>query len=139
MLPDFARNTLDSNDIVMLSDGSPTRTFCYVADAITGYLKILVRGEPGESYNIGVDKPEISIADLAERVVSLARELWSYQGRVVRQTSADQHYLTDNPNRRCPVIDKARTRLGYNPSISLDRGLAQSLIWYYHNQHAEEA
>jgi nucleoside-diphosphate-sugar epimerase len=123
----------------MLSDGSPTRTFCYVADAITGYFKVLINGQPGESYNIGVDTPEISIAELADRVVALARTLWGYQGRVVRRTSTDQEYLTDNPNRRCPVIDKARSHLGYNPSISIEEGLARSLVWYYHNQHAEEA
>jgi UDP-glucuronate decarboxylase len=139
VLPDFARDALDGKDIVMLSDGSPTRTFCYVADAITGYYKILIDGQPGESYNIGVDKPEISIAELADRVVALAKTLWGYRGRVVRRTSTDQDYLTDNPNRRCPVIDKARDHLGYNPSISIDEGLARSLVWYYHNQHAEEA
>jgi len=139
VLPDFARDALAGKEIVMLSDGSPTRTFCYVADAITGYFKILINGQPGESYNIGVDTPEISIAELAERVVALGRTLWGYQGRVVRQTSADQDYLIDNPNRRCPVIDKARGHLGYNPSISLEEGLARSLIWYYHNQDAEEA
>ena len=51
-LPDFARDVLNNNDIVMLSDGSPTRTFCYVADAIVGYYKILTRGRNGDSYNI---------------------------------------------------------------------------------------
>jgi len=139
VLPDFVRDALDDKDIVMLSDGSPTRTFCYVADAITGYYKILINGQPGESYNIGVDTPEISIVELADRVVTLAKTLWGYRGRVVRRTSTDQDYLTDNPNRRCPVIDKARSQLGYHPSISIDEGLARSLVWYYHNQHAEEA
>jgi len=139
VLPDFVRDALDGKDIVMLSDGSPTRTFCYVADAITGYYKILVNGQPGESYNIGTDAPEISISELADRVVALAQTLWDYRGRVVRHTSTDQDYLTDNPNRRCPVIDKARSQLGYSPSISIDEGLARSLVWYYHNQHAEEA
>jgi nucleoside-diphosphate-sugar epimerase len=139
VLPDFARDALAGRDIVMLSDGSPTRTFCYVADAVIGYYKILINGERGEAYNIGVDRPEISIAELAERVVTLARELWNYQGRVVHQTSSDQDYLTDNPNRRCPVIDKARDHLGYSPGISLDEGLARSLIWYRDHQYAEEA
>jgi dTDP-glucose 4,6-dehydratase/UDP-glucuronate decarboxylase len=43
VIPDFARDVLASRDIVMFSDGSPTRTFCYATDAITGY-KVLVRG-----------------------------------------------------------------------------------------------
>src|SRR5690606_6906616 len=38
VLPDFARDALAGRDIVMLSDGSPTRTFCYITDALSGYL-----------------------------------------------------------------------------------------------------
>lgn len=139
VLPDFARDVLAGRDIVMLSDGSPTRTFCYVADAIVGYYKILVKGRNGEAYNIGVEEPEISIVNLAERVVSLCRPLFNYKGKVVRQVSPDQNYLVDNPNRRCPIIAKARADLGYNPRISLDEGLRRSLIWYYDNRDAEEA
>jgi len=42
VLPDFARDVVAGRDIVMLSDGSPTRTFCYAADAVVGYYKILI-------------------------------------------------------------------------------------------------
>ncbi len=139
VLPDYARDVLGGRDIIMLSDGSPTRTFCYVADAICGYYKILVKGRPGEAYNIGVETPEISMAELAERVVTLARELFGYQGRVVHQASQDREYLLDNPSRRCPVIEKARRELGYSPSISLDEGLRRTLLWYRGNLVAEEA
>ena len=139
VIPDFARDVLAGRDIVMLSDGSPKRTFCYVADAIIGYFKILVKGRSGEAYNIGVKEPEMSIADLAERVVALARDLFGYTGMVVRQRSSDRDYLVDNPNRRCPLINKAKTELGYRPSISIDEGLRRSLIWYHDNQQAEEA
>lgn len=139
VLPDFARDVLAQRDIVLLSDGSPTRTFCYVADAIVGYYKVLVKGRAGEAYNIGVETPEISIAQLAQRVATLAGELFGYQGKVVLQSSTDKNYLVDNPNRRCPIIDKARSELGYKPEISLDEGLRRSLIWYYENSQAEEA
>lgn len=139
VLPDFARDVLNGCDIVMLSDGSPTRTFCYVADAIVGYYKILMKGHAGEAYNIGVETPEISMGNLVERVVELARELFDYQGRVVRQESMEKDYLIDNPNRRCPIIAKARAHLDYNPSISIDEGLKRSLIWYQGNRQAEEA
>jgi dTDP-glucose 4,6-dehydratase/UDP-glucuronate decarboxylase len=128
--PDFARNVLQGEDIVMLSDGSATRTFCYVADAIVGYYKILVRGRKGEAYNIGVDGPELSIADLAERFVAAGREFFDYGGSVVRKTADDPNYLTDNPNRRCPDITKARSELDYDPQITLDDGLRRSLLWY---------
>jgi nucleoside-diphosphate-sugar epimerase len=139
VLPDLARDILANRDIVLLSDGSPRRTFCYVADAVVGYYKILVEGRPGEAYNVGVEEPEISMAELATELQSTARELFGYQGRVVLEKSGDPDYLTDNPQRRCPLIEKARQELGYSPSISLREGLTRLLLWYSENRTSEEA
>jgi UDP-glucuronate decarboxylase len=139
VIPDFARDILEGRDIVMLSDGSPKRTFCYVADAVIGYLKILVNGRPGEAYNIGVETPEISMAALANRMVAFSQQLFGYKGKVVLGASQDSAYLIDNPNRRCPVITKARTELGYDPAVDLDEGLRRSLIWYGENRQAADA
>ena len=139
VLPDYARDVLNNRDIVMLSDGSPKRTFCYVADAICGYYKILVKGRPGEAYNIGVEEPEVSMLELAQKVVNIAREQLGYTGKVIRGESSDKDYLLDNPNRRCPIIEKARRELGYNPSIQIDEGLKRARIWYAGNRVAEEA
>ena len=139
VIPDLARDVLAGNDIVLLSDGSATRTFCYVADAIVGYLKVLVAGRAGEPYNIGIESPEISMADLAERVAALARTLFGYQGAVVHRASPEADYLVDNPSRRCPVIEKARSELGYEPTVTLDDGLTRSLLWYAGNRVAAEA
>ncbi len=138
VLPDFARDVLEGRDLVMFSDGGPRRTFCYVADAVVGYYKVLIRGGDGEPYNIGVESPEISVAELAERVATLGRELFAYQGRVVHRASAEPDYLVDNPARRCPVITKARQQLGYDPTIALDDALRRSLLWYGGNRQAED-
>lgn len=139
VLPDFVRDTLNGRDIVMLSDGSPTRTFCYITDAIAGYYKVLVKGRPGESYNIGTETPEISMRELSDRVVANAAELWDYTGKVVFEKSEDAEYLTDNPNRRCPIIAKAREELGYEPKVGVEEGLKRAMIWYRDNAEAEEA
>ena len=139
VIPDFARDVLAGKDIVMFSDGAPTRTFCYSTDAIVGYYKVLVKGHKGEAYNVGVEAPEISMLTLAQRVADLAKELFGYQGKVIHQASSTADYLVDNPNRRCPIIDKARRDLGYNPSIALDEGLRRSLIWYNEHRDAENA
>ena len=139
VLPDFAKDVLAGRDIVMLSDGSPKRTFCYATDAIVGYYKVLVRGGNGEAYNIGIDRPEISVARLADTVVSTAQELFGYRGKVVLGKAKEADYLIDNPNRRCPIIDKARSQLGYDPKVLVDEGVRRSLIWYFHNQVAEAA
>jgi nucleoside-diphosphate-sugar epimerase len=139
VLPDFARNIFAGSDIVMYSDGAPTRTFCYSADAIIGYYKILVKGRPGESYNIGVEDPEITIYEVAQKVTTLAHELFGYTGSVVRGVSSESDYLVDNPNRRCPIIAKARKELGYHPMIELEEGLRRTMLWYNGNQEGEEA
>jgi nucleoside-diphosphate-sugar epimerase len=139
VIPDFARDVLSGRDIILLSDGSPTRTFCYIADAIIGYFKVLIGGRNGEPYNIGVEEPEISIGDLAEMFVSIAGDLFDYKGGAVRKVSSDLNYLVDNPTRRCPMIAKARIEIGYSPTISLPEGLRRSLIWYRDNSQAAEA
>ncbi len=83
VLPDFARDIFAERDITILSDGSPMRTFCYVADAVVGYYKALVRGGDGEAYNIGTETPEISMARLAQTMADISADLFGYQGSVV--------------------------------------------------------
>jgi nucleoside-diphosphate-sugar epimerase len=136
---DFARDVFAGRDISILSDGSPMRTFCYSSDAITGYYKVLVRGHAAEPYNIGIDKPEITMAQLAGHVRSAAQELFGYRGVVSLGKAAEAEYLSDNPNRRCPVITKAKEHLDFNPRVFVEEGARRSLVWYSHNQTAENA
>jgi UDP-glucuronate decarboxylase len=138
VIPDFARDLLTNRNLVLLSSGSPTRTFCYVADAIVGYFQILVRGRSGEAYNIGAESPEISMWELAQMLARLGGELFGYNGEVVQHTSIEKDYLTDNPQRRCPAIAKARSELGFNPEVALEEGLRRMLVWYQENATAEE-
>jgi UDP-glucuronate decarboxylase len=125
VIPDFVR--------------SPTRTFCYAADAITGYYKVLVRGGHGEPYNVGIERPEISMNDLANKVIAYGREMFGYTGHLINRPNPEAEYLTDNPNRRCPSIAKAREQLGYDPRIEIDEGLWRAMVWYHHNRTAEDA
>lgn len=130
VIADFANNIINNQDIVVYSDGSPSRTFCYVADAIVGYMKILVRGRQAEPYNIGVENPEISILDLAKKMIEIGKLQFNYKGTVVLKNSSDPKYLSDNPQRRCPIIAKAKTELDYDPQISLEDGLRRTMLWY---------
>jgi nucleoside-diphosphate-sugar epimerase len=77
--------------------------------------------------------------DVAALIVRTARELFGYRGRVIHRPHQEADYLVDNPNRRCPVIDKARSHLGYSPQVSLPEGIRRSLIWYRDNLVAAEA
>lgn len=72
---DLCQNIVNKEDIVLHSDGSAMRAFCYVADAVVAYFKVLLDGEPATAYNVGGDEThEISIKDLAKALVSLYPE-----------------------------------------------------------------
>lgn len=133
VIPDFANNILNNKDIAVFSEPGATRTFCYITDAIIGYIKALVKGKMSESYNIGVETPEISIYDLAEKMKKIAGMNFGYSGKIIRKKSPDKNYLIDSPNRRCPKITKAKRDLEFEPEISLDRGLENTLFWYQGN------
>lgn len=121
---DFARAVKENRDIVILSDGHPTRTFCYISDAVCGYFKaLLYSGSSMETFNIGMDKPEISIKKLADIYSEAGREICDYTGKVIFGESEDKDYLNNNPDRRCPDITKARKLIGYNPSIDVEDGV----------------
>lgn len=133
---DFAKAIYENNDINILSDGSPTRTFCYISDAITGYLKILLYGKY-DFFNIGIDFPEISIKELADIYVEAGSEIFDYDGRVSYEISEDADYLTNNPERRCPNINKARNILNYDPSIKVEDGVRRFLQFIKENDENE--
>ncbi len=138
VIPDFFRDVLAKKDIVLLSDGKPTRTFSYIADAVAGYFKVLLSAPGGEAFNIGVDKPEISIRELAETVIQVSAEVLGIRVELRFQKSADSAYLSDNPLRRCPDISKARRLLNFNPRTTLAEGLRRTALWYRDNQKIDD-
>jgi len=133
VLPDFAKCIFEGRDIELLSDGTPTRTFSYVADSVVGYFRILTHGRAGEAYNGGTPIPELTMSQFAEATMEIAKDLYGYSGKIIFKTSEDPEYLTDNPLRRCPDITKIKEELGYNPSIPFAEGLKRSLMWYSEN------
>lgn len=124
-IPDFINNVLRGEDIVVLSDGKPTRCFCYIADAMVGFFKILFSEENSE-FNISNDEQEITMYDLAKEVIHVAN---NEKLEVKFEKSSDPEYLTDNPNKRHLDLTKARTILGYSPKVGLRQGLARTLAW----------
>lgn len=127
---DFALAVTEGRDLVILSDGTPTRTFCYVADAVTGYLLCLLHGSY-DYFNIGIDRPEIMVRELAEIYRAAGEKVYGYSGAVHYEEAEDPAYLEDNPNRRCPVIDKARDVLGYTPTILVEEGIERYLRYLH--------
>ena len=125
---DFAKSVINGKDIFILSDGTPTRTFCYISDAIKGYLLCLTYGTY-DFFNIGTDKPEIMVKEFAEIFKITGERLFNYNGKIKYEQSNDKDYMTDNPNRRCPDINKAKKKLGYEPVVSVQDGVERYLTF----------
>jgi UDP-glucuronate decarboxylase len=125
VLPNFAARILAGEPINVYGDGKQTRTFCYVTDAIRGFLQVLVSGQPGEPYNIGNPTPEISMLQLAQIIKKAMPEL-KVEHRVIEHPDT---YPADEPQRRCPDITKARLQVGYEPAIALEPGLKRFFGW----------
>ncbi len=125
VIPDFCSDALYRKKISIFSDGSPTRSFCYVRDALSGFMASLLSDHNGEAFNIGNDEMEVSIVYLAETIAQIVGDV-----EVVYSKSNEIDYLTDNPQRRCPNLSKAKTLLSYDPKVGLENGLRRTLKWY---------
>lgn len=125
---DFAKSVIEKKNIEILSDGNPTRTFCYVSDAIVGYFKCLFHGNY-EYFNIGNDFPEISVKEMSEIYIKAAKEILGFNLKTKFKKSNDKDYLINNPSRRCPDITKAKKILNFCPTISVEEGVKKYITY----------
>lgn len=128
VLPNFASRIVAGKPLSVYGAGTQTRTFCYITDAINGFLRVLIDGQGGEPYNIGNPKPEISMLDLVKHI---ERAL----GRDIQLDLMDypDSYPGDEPMRRCPDITKASIHVGYQPKIDFETGLSRYMKWALEN------
>lgn len=125
VIPTFLYRGLKEEVLPVHDKGQQTRTFCYITDAIVGFLKVLLSGKPGEVYNVGNNKPEITMYELAETIVKLLHNKAS-----IKRISYPSSYPAGEPQRRCPDLTKITKHLGYKPQIGLEAGLERSIDWF---------
>lgn len=125
VLPNFAARVLAGEPLNVYGTGGQTRTFCYVTDALRGFLQVLLSGQPGEPYNIGNPSPEVSMVDLVQVIRECLPDL-KVTHRVIEHPDT---YPADEPQRRCPDITKARLQVGYEPNVELNDGLTRFFDW----------
>ena len=102
VLPNFASRIKAGDALKVYGSGAQTRTFCYITDAMVGFMKVALRGVAGEAYNIGNPKPEISMLDLVKSIESVLGGDLAYD--VIEYPDS---YPADEPMRRAPDIRKA--------------------------------
>jgi UDP-glucuronate decarboxylase len=132
VLPNFATALFKGDSLKVYGHGKQTRTFCYVTDAINGFLKVLIETEVPNVYNVGNPSPEIDMISLAKLFLKTAGaeediELIGYPDT----------YPEDEPNRRCPDISRISGELDYAPKVDLKVGLERFISWSQANyEHA---
>lgn len=124
VMPNFAASIARGESLKVYGHGKQTRTFCYISDAIVGFLKILIDAERPDVFNVGNPRPEISMIDLAKMVTTVASP-----STAVEVVKYPDTYPEDEPNRRCPDIQKIQSRLGFSPRVELEEGVKRFFEW----------
>lgn len=121
---DFVANIVRGQDIMLKSDGSARRPFCYLADAAAAFFTVLLRGENGHAYNVANEECDISIADLATLLVQLFPE----RHLSVKFTGAAPvaGYIPAVIQGGLPNTAKIR-KLGWRPTTGLEEGFRRTI------------
>jgi len=121
VVSNFILQALRGNPITLYGDGSQTRSFCFVSDLIEGFVR-LMGTDASVTGPINLGNPhEITIRELAERIIALTNS---------SSTLAFEPLPQDDPTQRCPDIDLARKTLDWEPTVSLEDGLARTIAYF---------
>ncbi|MEE8062556.1 MAG: UDP-glucuronic acid decarboxylase family protein [Gemmatimonadales bacterium] len=119
VVSNFVVQALKGEPLTIYGNGEQTRSFCYVSDLVEGILGLFT-SEENEPTNIG-NPNEFTVRQLADQVLQLTGS----------SSTIELHPLpTDDPKVRQPDITKARTKLGWEPSVSLEDGLTRTIDYF---------
>lgn len=127
MLPDDGRvvsnfivQALTGKDLTIYGDGTQTRSFCYVDDLIEGFIRLM--NHPSQTGPVNIGNPgEFTMLQLAELVLQ----------KVGGPSKITFHPLPgDDPKQRRPDITLAKSDLGWEPTVSLDKGLDATIDYF---------
>jgi UDP-glucose 4-epimerase len=129
VIPRFIRAALTNAPLHIYGTGQQTRSFTYITDIVQGTLKCLSPKADGHIFNIGTDHP-LTILELAKKIRLLCGSNSPIQ--FIPYEQAHSSGFEDIPD-RYPDITKARTVLGYTPTVDLQNGLKETIRWYQDN------
>lgn len=126
VVSNFIIQALSNRDITIYGDGSQTRSFCYVDDLVDGLI-LMMNGPDEFTGPVNMGNPqETSILALAEMIIRMTGS---------RSKVVFEKLPGDDPARRCPDISQARKKLGWEPGIALEEGLARTIAYFRKGQN----
>lgn len=119
VVPGFIGQALSGQPLTVFGDGSQTRSFCFVRDLVDGLVRLLFSEE---RYPVNLGNPhEMTILEFAEHIRNAVDPTIPLRFQPLPQ---------DDPRRRRPDITKAKTLLGWEPKVSLDEGLQETISYF---------
>jgi len=117
-VPNFIDQALKGKPLTVYGDGKQTRSFCFISDLVDGIIRLMTSGI-NDPVNIG-NPDEITIMELAEKVISVTGSKSGIARKPLPQ---------DDPRVRKPDITVARSKLKWQPKVSLKKGLEETVEW----------
>jgi dTDP-glucose 4,6-dehydratase len=118
-VPAFISQALVNEDVTVFGDGRQTRSFCYISDLVDGIIR-LMHSKENDPINIG-NPQEMTIEQIARLIITMTGS----SSRIVYRPLP-----TDDPKVRQPDITRARTLLGWEPKVTLERGLGRTIEYF---------
>jgi len=119
VIPNFICQALQGKPLTIYGDGTQTRSFCYVSDLVSGIVK-LMNSDVSEPINIGNPNP-MTVLNLANKVLQLTNSHSKLTFLPLPQ---------DDPKQRQPDITKAKKLLRWQPELSFDQGLIDTIAYF---------
>lgn len=121
VVSNFIVQALKGQNITIYGDGKQTRSFCYVDDLINGMIK-LMNSEKDFTGPVNIGNPgEFTMLELAQKII----ELTGSSSQIVYEPLP-----SDDPMQRKPVIDLAKEKLGWQPTVQLEEGLLKTIDYF---------
>jgi nucleoside-diphosphate-sugar epimerase len=120
VVSNFVTQALQGQDLTIYGDGSQTRSFCYVDDLIRGFYLMMEKDVTGEVINLG-NPTEFTMLELAK----LISEKVGKSHEIVYNDLPQ-----DDPKKRRPDISKAQELLGWQPEVSMEKGLDKTIEYF---------
>lgn len=121
----FMKCAVEGQDIIMYSDGLAKRPFCYLADAVYGYMLLLLSGQGGEAYNVSNSKQFFSIIELAEIVAKVSGN----KIKVIKKKRIDA-YVENKLNNCNKLMAEKIIRLGWKCHYDIEEGMQQTYNYF---------
>ena len=120
-LSQFLHRALEGQDIVLKSEGRQHFSYLHVADAVSGILMIMLKGETGHAYNIADEKSDVTLRDLASMIAQLAGR------KVIFDIPADEERVGFSPAQLARLDNAKLKRLGWSAQYDIRQGVDETL------------